>query len=83
MAKETAISRYPRAASVPNSPSSIRVLHDLLQVKHPLIMGVLNVTPDSFSDGGKFLQPTKAIEQARRLAGEGADIIDIGAESTR
>jgi dihydropteroate synthase len=43
----------------------------------------LNVTPDSFSDGGKFLQPTKAIEQARRLAGEGADIIDIGAESTR
>src|SRR5580658_4170974 len=83
MAKEPAISRYPRAASVPDFPSSIRLLHDLLQIKHPLIMGVLNVTPDSFSDGGKFLQPTKAIEQARRLAGEGADIIDIGAESTR
>jgi dihydropteroate synthase len=46
-------------------------------------MGVLNVTPDSFSDGGKFLQPIQAIEHARRLAGEGADIIDIGAESTR
>jgi dihydropteroate synthase len=83
MAKEPAISRYPRAASVPDFPSSIRLLHDLLQVKHPLIMGVLNVTPDSFSDGGKFLQPPQAIEHARRLASEGADIIDIGAESTR
>jgi len=59
------------------------VLHDLLQAKQPLVMGVLNVTPDSFSDGGKFVQPTQAIEHARRLAGEGADIIDIGAESTR
>jgi dihydropteroate synthase len=59
------------------------VLHDLLAAKHPLVMGVLNVTPDSFSDGGKFLQPAQAIEHARQLAGEGADIIDIGAESTR
>ena len=83
MVKEPAISRYPRAASVSNSPSSTKVLHDSLQVKRPLVMGVLNVTPDSFSDGGKFLQPTKAIEHARHLAGEGADIIDIGAESTR
>jgi dihydropteroate synthase len=49
----------------------------------PLVMGVLNVTPDSFSDGGRFLQPAAAIEHARRLAAEGADIIDIGAESTR
>ena len=46
-------------------------------------MGVLNVTPDSFSDGGRFLDPPAAIEHARRLAAEGADIIDIGAESTR
>ena len=46
-------------------------------------MGVLNVTPDSFSDGGLFLEPAAAIEHARRLAAEGADIIDIGAESTR
>jgi dihydropteroate synthase len=59
------------------------VLHDLLQVKRPLVMGVLNVTPDSFSDGGKFLEPPQAIAHAQRLAGEGADIIDIGAESTR
>ena len=46
-------------------------------------MGVLNVTPDSFSDGGKFLAPERALAQARRLIAEGADIIDIGAESTR
>lgn len=83
MAKESAISGYPRAASVSNSPSSTRVLHDLLQAKHPVVMGVLNVTPDSFSDGGKFLQSPQAIEHAQRLAGEGADLIDIGAESTR
>ena len=49
----------------------------------PLVMGVLNVTPDSFSDGGQFFQPSAAIEHARRLAAEGADILDIGAESTR
>ncbi len=46
-------------------------------------MGVLNITPDSFSDGGQFLAPERALEQARRLVAEGADVIDIGAESTR
>jgi dihydropteroate synthase len=46
-------------------------------------MGILNITPDSFSDGGKFLDPDAAIEQARRMVAEGADLIDIGAESTR
>ena len=46
-------------------------------------MGVLNVTPDSFSDGGRFLAPESALAQAKRMAAEGADIIDIGAESTR
>jgi dihydropteroate synthase len=46
-------------------------------------MGVLNITPDSFSDGGHFLDPQAAIAQARRLAMEGADILDVGAESTR
>jgi len=46
-------------------------------------MGVLNVTPDSFSDGGQFLAPDRALAQARRLVADGADIIDIGAESTR
>ena len=46
-------------------------------------MGVLNVTPDSFSDGGRFIAPDHALTQARRMIAEGADIIDIGAESTR
>jgi dihydropteroate synthase len=46
-------------------------------------MGVLNVTPDSFSDGGQFIAPERALAQARRMVAEGADIIDIGAESTR
>jgi dihydropteroate synthase len=49
----------------------------------PLVMGILNVTPDSFSDGGRFLEPELAIAQAKRMVAEGADIIDIGAESTR
>ena len=47
------------------------------------MMGVLNVTPDSFSDGGRFVAPERALAQARRMIAEGADIIDIGAESTR
>src|SRR5579859_3789901 len=51
--------------------------------KRTLIMGVLNVTPDSFSDGGQFLDPGKALEHAERLLAEGADIIDVGGESTR
>ncbi len=49
----------------------------------PKIMGIVNVTPDSFSDGGQFLSTSKAIEHALRLVEEGADIIDIGGESTR
>jgi dihydropteroate synthase len=48
-----------------------------------LVMGIVNVTPDSFSDGGRFLEPGRAIEHAKRLADEGADILDVGAESTR
>src|SRR5579862_1270278 len=51
--------------------------------KRTLIMGIVNVTPDSFSDGGKFLDPIMAVEQSERLLAEGADIIDIGGESTR
>lgn len=51
--------------------------------RRTLLMGVLNVTPDSFSDGGKFLDPRRAIAQALALQQAGADILDIGAESTR
>jgi dihydropteroate synthase len=59
------------------------VMAQLRQGERTLVMGVLNVTPDSFSDGGRFLDPTDAMAQAQRLRSEGADIIDIGAESTR
>ena len=52
-------------------------------MKRPQIMGILNVTPDSFSDGGAFNAPDHALEQARLMEEEGADILDIGAESTR
>jgi dihydropteroate synthase len=55
----------------------------LLARRRPLVMGILNVTPDSFSDGGQFFDPAVALAHARRMAGEGADILDIGAESTR
>ncbi len=54
-----------------------------LDLNHPKIMGILNITPDSFSDGGKFSNLATALAQAKRLETEGADIIDIGAESTR
>jgi dihydropteroate synthase len=49
----------------------------------PLVMGVLNVTPDSFSDGGRFLDRAAALDHARRMIADGADIVDIGGESTR
>ena len=55
----------------------------LLARPYPAVMGVLNITPDSFSDGGAFIAPETALAQARRMIAEGADIIDIGAESTR
>jgi dihydropteroate synthase len=72
-------SRTPPAEASATHP----VLPALLSRPYPAVMGVLNVTPDSFSDGGDFLAPELALEQARRMVAEGADIIDIGAESTR
>jgi dihydropteroate synthase len=70
----------PPAASGPAGQS---VLAALLSKPYPAVMGVLNLTPDSFSDGGQFAAPERALAQARRMIAEGADIIDIGAESTR
>lgn len=49
----------------------------------PLVMGIVNVTPDSFSDGGKYFDPSHAIEHGLKLAADGADILDVGGESTR
>jgi len=54
-----------------------------LDLVHPRIVGVLNVTPDSFYDGGRYVDTSRALEQAMQLAGEGADLIEIGGESTR
>jgi dihydropteroate synthase len=54
-----------------------------LQIDRPIVMGILNVTPDSFSDGGRFADPEEAVNHALRLLDEGADIIDVGGESTR
>jgi dihydropteroate synthase len=59
------------------------VLGGLLALGRTLVMGILNVTPDSFSDGGRFFEPGKAIGHARDMASQAADIIDVGAESTR
>jgi dihydropteroate synthase len=83
MAKETAASRASCKPAVIEKAAAANVLRDLLEKKCPLVMGVLNVTPDSFSDGGRFLDPAAAIAQAQRLAAEGADILDVGAESSR
>lgn len=58
-------------------------LKELLSLDRTILVGILNVTPDSFSDGGKFLSLESAITQARKMMREGADIIDIGGESTR
>jgi dihydropteroate synthase len=72
----------PRAAPATTARQH-PVLRPLLDRPYPAVMGVLNVTPDSFSDGGRFIEPARAIDQARRMVAEGADILDIGAESTR
>ena len=70
-------------ASAVTGPAVSAVLPAPLLRPYPAVMGILNVTPDSFSDGGQFIAPEQALAQARRLIAEGADIIDIGAESTR
>ncbi|VIO65689.1 Dihydropteroate synthase [Bradyrhizobium ivorense] len=70
-------------ASAAAGPAGRALLPALLSKPYPAVMGVLNVTPDSFSDGGQFIAPEQALAQARKLVADGADIIDIGAESTR
>jgi len=81
--KETAIIGNRDAAAKAGFSTASNVLHDLLYEGRPLVMGVVNVTPDSFSDGGRFLDADAAIAQAQKLVAEGADILDIGAESSR
>jgi dihydropteroate synthase len=76
------IATSPRTAPAAASADH-RTWPERLSKPYPAVMGVLNITPDSFSDGGRFLAPDHALAQARRMAAEGADIIDVGAESTR
>lgn len=73
----------PSRMSHPAAAQLHPVLRDLFAGPLPVVMGVLNVTPDSFSDGGRFVAPEAALAQARRMITEGAGILDIGAESTR
>jgi len=78
-----AASLHPSGPSTTGVASGDNLLSRLLAKQRPLVMGVLNITPDSFSDGGHFFDAQAALAHARRLAAEGADILDIGAESTR
>jgi dihydropteroate synthase len=72
---EKSVGTEPKSAS--------NVLSALFSLGRPLVMGILNVTPDSFSDGGQFLEAGAAIAHASKMVQQGADILDIGAESTR
>ncbi len=60
-----------------------RYLDGLPRPPRALVMGVLNVTPDSFSDGGRYLDPSRALAHGRELVAAGADLVDVGGESTR
>ena len=76
----------PSAAQSAPSDPPVRLLRCgrfNFSLARPLIMGVVNITPDSFSDGGRFFDPAAAIAHARKLTEEGADFIDLGAESSR
>lgn len=70
--------RYPRRAGTWQLRTRALTLPN-----RPLLMGIVNVTPDSFSDGGRFFDPRQAVEHGLRLASEGADLLDVGGESTR
>src|SRR5476649_430608 len=70
----------PAGATQKPAPDALSAL---LALGRPLVMGILNVTPDSFSDGGQFIEPATAIAHAVEMVKQGADILDVGAESTR
>jgi dihydropteroate synthase len=73
-----------RTASEREVPdSALHPLDRLLAARRPIVMGILNLTPDSFADGGRFDEPAKALAHAERMIADGADIIDVGAESSR
>lgn len=65
------------------TPETWKIRGRTLSLERPVVVGIVNVTPDSFSDGGRYHALPAAVERARRLAGDGAEIIDVGGESTR
>jgi dihydropteroate synthase len=73
----------PSAPDAPAAPGLLRCGRFEFTLVRPLVMGVVNLTTDSFSDGGRWLEPAAAVAQAMRLIEEGADLLDLGAESTR
>jgi len=73
----------PSSSVPPAGSAGPDALRTLLERPVPAVMGVLNITPDSFSDGGEFIAPGLALARARAMIADGVDIIDIGAESTR
>src|ERR1019366_5842044 len=77
------LARPFKDAAGPAQKTARDALSALLSLGRPLVMGILNVTPDSFSDGGRFIDPAKAVAHAGIMSQQGADILDIGAESTR
>lgn len=72
----------PRPSGAPDA-GGWALRRGVLALDRPVVMGILNVTPDSFSDGGRFLDPADAVARARRMVEEGADLVDVGGESTR
>ncbi|MBE0630683.1 MAG: dihydropteroate synthase, partial [Burkholderia vietnamiensis] len=66
-----------------SAPAPLQCGRFSLTFERPLVMGILNATPDSFSDGGRFLARDDALRQAERMVADGVDLIDIGGESTR
>jgi dihydropteroate synthase len=66
-----------------SDPRALRCGHHVLDLTQPRVMGILNVTPDSFSDGGRWFDRARALDHARRMLADGADLIDVGGESTR
>ncbi len=81
MSKDSTAAAFPQ---YPKRATSWRLRTRTLALpRRPLLMGIVNVTPDSFSDGGRFFQPDDAVHRAVELVAAGADILDIGGESTR
>ncbi|MEM3238202.1 MAG: dihydropteroate synthase, partial [Thermoplasmata archaeon] len=74
---EVAVSNFQK------SEYQISTVSKVIKIPYRRVMGILNITPDSFSDGGKYIDPDHALERAKEIEREGADILDIGAESTK